>query len=351
MLHALKKELNTLNGINRALHMFNFPEDYGNKKEYIISAIRLLFMNIKNINRTLSRKTLINKTLEYIRKYTLENDRISVDELSDILISYAPEVSNNVLDNLRNQDVRRDEKNNNIPIQKKDTKTVYGDSQNVHNSNINKSVISVLSGLHEKYKNEISKRASVINTSIQKFKDYMCLEIKHELIKKDNGKKKLVEDTFDYISKNLAVFGDQRLTLQDAIIYVWMFIEDHQNKVELQNRLLEEFKETNGYCTTGHVARLINVIQGYTDDEKLCIRISDNDRCKAVIRAYLNNCLQSCSDEEVIEGMLEGSEAYVKFIRISVAKKLLEWQEDFGKDIISEIINIVNDFAKTTVFS
>ena len=42
------------------------------------------------------------------------------------------------------------------------------------------------------------------------------------------------------------------------------------------------------YCTTGHLSRLINVLQGYTDDKKLSIVISDEQQIKAVIYNYLD---------------------------------------------------------------
>lgn len=362
MLQAMKKDIYSQNSIDRAIHMVNFPEDYGNNKEYIISAIRVLFINLKRISpRILSRDTLIKKTSEFIHKFSRSNDRQTIYELSDILISYAPEVANTIIANLRINEEKREEiirvnpnPNNPNPVRvspvKIDKNTVYGDSQNVHNSTVNKSVLTVLSNLHQKYHDDIEKKAKMLNISINKLKNQICLQIKYDLIRHNISNKKLIEDFFDYIDKNLAIFTDKSLTLQDAVILIWIFIENHKNKNELTNRLLEEFREMNGYCTTGHIARLISVIQGYTDDENLCIRISNNDRFIAVCRNYLNLCLKNCTNEEVLDGMLDGSDVYKKFLRVCIAKKLLEWKRDFGNEVIEQIIHVVNDFAKTTVF-
>jgi hypothetical protein len=365
MLQAMKKNIYSQNSIDRAIHMVNFPEDYGNNKEYIISAIRVLFINLKRISpRILPRDTLIKKTSEFIQKFTILNDRQTIYELSDILISYAPDISENILQNLRvneeKKEIIRVNHNivNNNPIHpnpnvnpvKLDKNTVYGDSQNVHNSTVNKSVLTVLSNLHQKYHDDIQNKAKMLNISIPKLKKQIFLQIRHDLIRYDISKKKLIEDSFDYIDKNLAIFTDKSLTLQDSIILIWIFIENHKNKNELTNRLLEEFREMNGYCTTGHIARLISVIQGYTEEENLCIRISNNDRFIAVCRNYLNNCLKNCTDEEVLDGMLDASDVYKKFLRVCIAKKLLEWKKDFGSEVVEQITHVVNDFAKTKIF-
>ena len=55
---------------------------------------------------------------------------------------------------------------------------------------------------------------------------------------------------------------------------------------------------------------------GCTEDENLCIRISDLDQCNSVIRKYLNDSLRNCTDENIIEGMTDGSEIYIKFITL-----------------------------------
>ena len=44
--------------------------------------------------------------------------------------------------------------------------------------------------------------------------------------------------------------------------------------------------------------------EGFTEDEKLCIRISNLDQCNSVIRKYLNDSLSTCTDEKVLEGMM-----------------------------------------------
>ena len=49
----------------------------------------------------------------------------------------------------------------------------------------------------------------------------------------------------------------------------------------------------------------------FTEDENLCIKISNNEQFKSVIQQYLNLVISSCKDEEIIDGMLECKPRYI----------------------------------------
>lgn len=46
---------------------------------------------------------------------------------------------------------------------------------------------------------------------------------------------------------------------------LWFIIKSHEHKTELEKRLFEECKESNGLCCDGHINRLINVMVGFDD--------------------------------------------------------------------------------------
>ena len=58
------------------------------------------------------------------------------------------------------------------------------------------------------------------------------------------------------------------------------------------------------------------------------------------------------SDVKNLEKELLGPDYnYVKFIRKSIAKKLLEWRTTYGDKMLNHIAEAVNKFAQTTIFS
>ena len=53
---------------------------------------------------------------------------------------------------------------------------------------------------------------------------------------------------------------------QKLLRKIWVKIQAHAEKVELEKRLWEEALDSLGMCATGHLGRLANVLQGYTED-------------------------------------------------------------------------------------
>lgn len=78
----------------------------------------------------------------------------------------------------------------------------------------------------------------------------------------------------------------------------------HEHSKELKIRLLEEIISMAQYCSTGHLSRFINVIQGFTEDPALCITISDFAQIKSVVANVLQKILSS-APEDVLDSMFE----------------------------------------------
>lgn len=359
------------NGIALAISIYRFPEDYIGRPKIRTRALRYLFSHRNRYSSVPTIDELSRWATEMFQEFTQNNNLECMAEIADIMTQFAQERDRNIfLDRLRTLDdekagfVRQsmDRTNRRIAQVRANTeKSVYGDSQNVHNSEINKSVIKCLEYLFEKYEDMIILREIYDNglaiyrptTNKEKFvhKVSMLTDIRGILVAKHPDKAELVNTSLDYVKTSTAIFGQRELGLIDCVISLWLWISEHEHKKELYLRLLEEFKEMHGMCTTGHIARMINVMQGFTEDENLCIRISSRDQCVAVVKQYLTKSLQDCTDEDVIAGMTDGSPKYIKYIRQCVAKKLIEWKNEYGKEMLDDIASIVNDFAHAEVFT
>jgi hypothetical protein len=161
--------------------------------------------------------------------------------------------------------------------------------------------------------------------------------------------KELISSTTEYIIENTALFGKRNISMLDGYIALWLYITEHKSRKDLELRLLEEMKEMKKQCTTGHIARFMNVIQGFTDDENLMIRISNKDQCQAVITNYLTSELSKCDDEEVILGMTDGGAKFISFIKEIVNRKIPDWEREYGKEMLPEIFKIINNFVKAEI--
>ena len=258
-------------------------------------------------------------------------DQKYITEIIDIITTFAPTHRQYFLDSIQTKNIERKiDLPNKIP-----NKTIYQDSQNVHNSKLNESVIECLETLHKKYSEKIK------TYDIQTIQQILCLKYTDHNIEIISG--------IDYILESISVFGKSQISLLNAFLYIWLFILDNPSD-DIELRLIEELKEMKGLCSTGHLARLINVMQGFTQDENLIIKISNVDQINAVVKNYLTTELQRCDDEKVLDGMLTGDEKFVEFIRQKVSEKIFTWQQEYGKENLDVIAKTINHFSKTIVY-
>ena len=142
-----------------------------------------------------------------------------------------------------------------------------------------------------------------------------------------------VNDVIDRIEIDTARFshGDDRFSLYNVFSNLWVFITRHKQQDYLKTRLLEELNEMHSYCSTGHLSRLINVIQGYTEDPKLCIKISEQSQIKAVVSVILEKILSN-APEDVMDSMIGDQTLFAQFIVNEVNKKLPKLMEEYASD-------------------
>ena len=126
---------------------------------------------------------------------------------------------------------------------------VYNDSQNVHNTHIQKSL-----------KDSIIK---LFNTNIEEYNLDECIQ-----------KLDISEEFKNYIQLLDELFHD--ITFREILMIVFNKILKNENKDELIKILKYELKEGNNKCFVGKVTRIVNVLSGFDTD--VSISISENEQ-------------------------------------------------------------------------
>ena len=217
-----------------------------------------------------------------ILKYILRNSLATVDTIQMILDEFEVIFANNNVNEYIKMEIadifilnRREQRGNDmlailrgyrVGITSSNKRTVYDDSQNVHDTRINKSVLKAACKLIEIY-------------SQVEFNEDL---VKNELISMSPVSEEAVKKVFGRIEIDTSRFSYKENSFSLYILFsnLWRYICLHEHKNELKVRLLEEIISMSLYCSTGHLSRFVNVIQGYTDDPDLCIRISSFDQIK-----------------------------------------------------------------------
>jgi hypothetical protein len=363
---------------NHALNIFN--EGSGSGKLEIM-CLRYLYQFRDKNNKSPTIIQLEKKTKELFEKYKCiytsieekrkENIMEILSEISDIYYTHSQNDKNELIrsleifkrncqrNNQRNNERNNERKNiqtnrvrrriveiddDTIIKKKKVIKTVYEDKQNVHNTDVNKSVLKCMTNLYNQYKTklEIGNEEQIL-----KNKDYFMENIKNILIKKYENERNLLENSINYFKTNIATFGIG-LTLRDTFICLYLWILQHKYKEELEKRLIEELKEMQGYCTTGRLARLVNVMQGYTDDEKFLIKMNEKDRTFSIVTTFLEKKIKECENENILDGMLSFTEDYKNYIREILTETILDWLKE-GENL-EDIVDSINKYCGCKIF-
>ena len=298
---------------------------FQNEKIPFNTSIRLYENNIRDI--------LEHIPYFQILKYILQNSRLSEDIRNTILQEFEalfvnPTISRFIkmeiadiflLNNRfeRGQEMLSDLRGFIRVTGAKNDKTVYDDSQNVHDANINETVLSASHRLIELFSETEFNRKEVLE-SLQEI-DSSCTNI--------------VNDVIDRIEIDTAHFshGDDRFSLYNVFSNLWVFIIRNKQRNELKFRLLEEFNEMHSYCSTGHLSRLINVIQGYTEDPKLCIKISEKSQIKAVMSIIIEKILSN-APEDVMDSMIGDQTIFAHFIVKEINKNIEKLLNDYNSN-------------------
>jgi hypothetical protein len=265
------------------------------------------------------------------------NDEVSIYtkmEIADVfLLNNRTERGHEMLDVLRDLEfnlVLNPNDANNAALYQR-MLTVYGDSQNVHGSNLNESVLE----------------ACVYLMEIEPPNGFDTKKVKAILVEASPEHEEIINTVLERIEIDTSRFksGDNSFGLYDVFSSLWSYISKHQSCSELYLRLIEEMAAMSKYCTTGHVSRFINSIQGYTDDEKLHVRISDEQQIKAVVGHYLDNIMMNAT-EDVTDAMIgTDQKVFYDFIVSRMNDRIPQLFEEYG-EVQEYIISAVKAYSR-----
>lgn len=339
------------------------------KNNNFVLSIEYYIILLKEILRLSKDEELINSIYNNLETmYNNENDLYYKMKIADIFYMSKDkrkrELGEQMLEHIRylEEIIRNREEN----LNKKCIKTIYSDSQNVHNTTINKNVKKVGQQLIYKM-NVFEFDTKLVLMEIKKYilKNYEKYTKKYSNLKDFHYHSETYEDELidivenfefqpllDLICKTLNRFQYDTsifdtFTLCQLFSSIWKFIQTNVHKEELMDRLIEEIVEMHKYCTTGHLSRLVNVIQGFTDDEDLQIKISSLEQIKSVIYVYLSKKMENAPDEIIDNMTEEDNNKFLNYICDIINKNLNNFISEYGEEVIKYLLDIVQNYTNS----
>lgn len=207
---------------------------------------------------------------------------------------------------------------------------IASDKENVHNSAINNSVKEVVQNICSDYPCRTDLLES-IRTKLSTRKSW----------RPENN------ETLNFIRKNPSSFGIN-CTLRDILYSIFLWITSHrgEQREELLNRLNEELVDMHKMCSTGHMARLVNVLQGYTTNQRYIIGIDIPKEIRKDVFTTLTDSLKN-APEDVIDGIVDKTPEYLEYIDKTSKENRVKWVERFGEEYAEYIDTCVQEFTDT----
>ena len=178
---------------------------------------------------------------------------------------------------------------------------VYTDTQSVHNSSIQKSLLDSINRLLE----------------IPLGKKEVMELILQDPILTDETKVQLVE-----YSEDVSVHTVLNLTFLEMLVVVWNRIMSLEARDEIKKTLNTEMQDAECKCFTGRMSRLVNCLVGY--DDLVVIQIADNEQIGTII--------------ELIRTRLGANYSVEEHKRISILELT---ERGYSQEVISEWVGYI----------
>lgn len=304
----------------------------------ILSAQRLLQMECIKEDKD-ARRNIMDELFKIARNDTLREDNRA--NASDVILRLGTKAESN----LARQLIRELGRSADGEKKKISPLTIYENSQNVHDENIEEyaekfilSIFETTSSSLEEDNDEERNLEDVLdkleehlrfNEFIPKFKHVYRLSIN-----------RLKEDT--------STFTKLEVTLSEILIHAWNRIIKEPLE-EIRNgaikRLIEEIHDVEGKCSSGYATVMVNVLSEIDDNIKMDIA----PQIQANIIARINTAMKNAEDsikETIVIGSMEGStqkeyDVYVNFVK----ENLIKLREELYKEFVE------GGYAKEDVFN
>lgn len=340
----------TQQGLCRAVDILNFPHEFPVRTRLLGFRFLLQYHHMDRVIAP-TKKQIVQKMKimvdEHYTRGTQEANSILM-ELVDMLIDFSPADGRDLLAYLRERQLTA---NNAGPVAVNTAPecTVYADSQNVHNASVSESVRKVATYLTSKFGMKFGNSPEGKKKKIEHYdrvRGLLCTMFGNEV---DPVIERLYIDNAHF---NIGY------TVDEVFMAVLNWI-DHEivrytreKRVfpvkDVMLRIKEELIEMKNYCSTGLLSRVVNSIQGFTEDVQLEIRLSDKDQIKSVVFNHLNRAIQDHDDADIMDGMIseEGLERqkFLDFVQTEMSRCIPGWKAEYGDDIVVHLDAIVGEY-------
>jgi hypothetical protein len=247
-LETLNCQMNELNKIQSHMSLLYLNCIYNRITEIgDLSNIRKLFcynnlLTVIGDYNSIETLDCSNNRLKHLPNILDWNNLVSIIYAGNEIDYIAPNIIRRLtlLDNIN-------KKNNNLAI--------YNDNQNVHNHNIQKSIIDSI-------QNVISVKP-----------DISLSQMMNEIL----SSKELTNDTKNILiefSNDLEIHSILGISFNELLLSVWCIIRKHDNQLNILNVMNIEMNDSICKCFTGRISRLINCLNGF--DSRVSIMLPDN---------------------------------------------------------------------------
>jgi hypothetical protein len=227
-------------------------------------------------------------------------------------------------------------------------KTIYSNSQNMHDENISASIAKYIEKLMDAFipvpwsgvKDEISAYVAASGAT--------------------KGNKYSIYQALNRIELDTAWYTTKKVTLAEILVAVWQKMaavrdEGGDDFQILGDRLMEELQEMSDTCSSGHAGRLVNIFSGVDDVIKISFKSQVLGNIAGRLMAKMRE-LDNDERESIMDGMLpdadeEDKEQYHQFIDEHLPTIREELYKEFvgEKYITEDEFNGYYDHAKETL--
>jgi len=266
-------------------------------------------------------------------------------------------------------------------------KTIFENAQNVHTSKIEESVMKNLESLSsfptmKTQDGDYINYDHVFSLIIKKLKQIQTCECDYETTSFGDEERDefcSIQCKNEYERQNKIkislnrIFMDKTFyfnnTLSTIIVKLWSYINNNENKDEMEKRLLEELEDMSGTCSSGFLSRLINVLSGFGEFD---IYISWDDQIISNFAGRLNSYARQITERDspfytkqfdsLLELHLNKNKLYTDkafedrkelFFSLSENNKedeISNCVENFAEDVLNEMMVKSSNFAKRQNF-
>lgn len=166
-------------------------------------------------------------------------------------------------------------------------RTIFDNSQNVHHRSIEESANKIL---------------EYLNTIQTKNKDRVEInfdDVREEILEMIKGESRDMVDKIEMaltrVFLDRAIYSQFNMTLMNILVKMWAYIDNHEYRDAMKERLLEELYDASEVCSTGYAFRIINVLSGFGE---MSITISFEDQVIANLEGRLNAKIRELEDED-----------------------------------------------------